>query len=137
MILDLVYLLFASLNLLATLTALFRGRALGWLVPPWFLLSLFATELVVVRLSLRLLVLLIALVLMGNSVFVSLGHVVFVIAILGDLAVLRRHFESGKTFERALRTGLELDFEGRIPAPDSSLETSIRNLLDLGSKVPS
>lgn len=116
MILDLVYLLFASLNLLATLTALFRGRALGWLVPPWFLLSLFATELVVVRLLLRLLVLLIALVLMGNSVFVSLGHVVLVIAILGDLAVLRRHFESGKTFERALRTGLGLDFEGRIPA---------------------
>ena len=56
--LDLVYLLFGSLNLLATLTALFRGRALGWLVPTWFLLSLFATELVVMRVSLRLLVLL-------------------------------------------------------------------------------
>ncbi len=112
--LDLVYLLFGSLNLLATLTALFRGRALGWLVPTWFLLSLFATELVVMRVSLRLLVLLLALLFMSHSLSVSLAHAFLVVALFGDLIVLRRHFESGRTFERAIRTGLGSDFENQI-----------------------
>lgn len=58
--LDIVYLLFAFFTVIATLTALVRGRALGWLVPLWFLTSLVATELALPLLLLELLVLLTA-----------------------------------------------------------------------------
>lgn len=113
--LDIVYLLFAFFTVIATLTALVRGRALGWLVPLWFLTSLVATELALPLLLLELLVLLTAVAFLGSDTLVSLSHFLLMLSILGNVFVLRRHIDSGSTFERALRTGLGVDFESGIP----------------------
>jgi len=113
--LDIVYLLFAFFTVIATLTALVRGRALGWLVPPWFLTSLVATELALPLLLLELLVLMTAVAFLGSDTLVSFSHLLLTLSILGNVFVLRRHLESGSTFERALRTGLGVDFESGIP----------------------
>ena len=59
--------------------------------------------------------LLTAVAFLGSDTLVSLSHFLLMLSILGNVFVLRRHIDSGSTFERALRTGLGVDFESGIP----------------------
>lgn len=107
----------ATMLMLATFTGLIRARALGWGVPVWFVVSILGTEL-----APRLLVVQLVLAAVGawfldiDSSAVQWGLVCLSLASLGTLELLRRHFEAGSTFERALNTGLGADFREQIPA---------------------
>lgn len=100
----------------ATWTALVRGRRLGWGVPLWFLISTAATELAPWMLLIQLSLLLLGVLFLdASSTGVQLGLILLILSALAMLVVLRRHFDSGRVFERALATGLGDDYASQIP----------------------
>jgi len=111
-----LFLVLAVLLAVGSFTAVVRGRALGWLVPVWFLVSLAATELAPWVLATILATALGIIVLtdlsLGSMQFALLLLVASALAMLKALLV---HFDTGRTFERALKTGLGDDFEAAIP----------------------
>lgn len=111
------FLVLAVLLALGSLTAVVRGRSIGWLVPVWFLVSLAATELAPWVLATTLATALGMAVVMD----LSLGSMQFALMLLlgsalAMLKVLSAHFETGRTLERALKAGLGHEFEAAIPA---------------------
>ena len=101
---------------LGSYTAVVRGRSLGWFVPLWFLVSLAATELAPWLLA-TILSTALAMALFAD---LSLASMQFALALLlgsalAILKVLLAHFETGRSFERALKTGLGENFEQSIP----------------------
>lgn len=114
--LDGFFLTFSIILGVGTITALVRGRSLGWLVPIWFLISTASTELAVWVLILAVFLLQFALVFLDISEgTVYLGMLCLAASLTGMLVVLRRHFEAGHIFERALAAGIGDDFESAIP----------------------
>lgn len=110
------YLVLALLSLCATFMALFPGRALGWWVPLWFLISTAANELAVWNLLGHLLLMAAGLVLLDPGVArVQLAMGLLLVSTSGVLVLLKRHLESGRVFERALSAGLGANFESIIP----------------------
>ena len=92
-----VYWVFTSLMGIATLTALIPGRALGWWVPLWFLVSTATNELAVWGLIMHLLMLAIGVTFFDPSdPFVRSALCVLMLSCLGTLILLKRHFESGR-----------------------------------------
>lgn len=111
-----LFLTLAVIMALATVTAVFRGRAVGWLVPLWFLVSAATTELAVWVLLIQLGMALFGLLFLKVSFMsVQFGLLLLVASSLGMLVVLKRHFEAGHVYERALKTGLGDDFDQVIP----------------------
>ena len=104
------------LLLVASVTANVTGRALGWMVPLWFLTSAIATEAAVVLLILEwgLLVFATCFLDLDNGK-VMLGVVALVASLFLTARALMRHFDAGALFERALATGLGPDFRAVIP----------------------
>ena len=110
------FLILAVILAAGSLTAVVRGRSLGWFVPVWFLVSLAATELAPWVLATQLVTAL------GIVFFtdLTLGSMQMALTLLmasamAMLQVLSAHFDSGRTLERALKTGLGDDFEAAIP----------------------
>lgn len=100
----------------ATLTALIPGRALGWWVPIWFLVSTATNELVVWGLIMHFLMLAIGVGFLDpGEGLVRAGLCVLMLSCLGTLILLKRHFETGGQLERALQVGLPPNFEEIIP----------------------
>lgn len=115
--LDVFFLVLAVILAAGSLTAVVRGRSLGWFVPVWFLVSLAATELAPWVLAAQLLTAL-GIVLFADITLTSMQIALTLLLASGMamLQVLSGHFDSGRTFERALKTGLGDDFEAAIPA---------------------
>ena len=112
------YLVLSLLSLCATAMALLPGRALGWWVPLWFLVSTAANELAVWSVLGHLIWLALGIVFLDTGtgvVQLSLG--VLLLSLMGVLTLLKRHLETGRQFERALSNGLGANFEFAIP-PD-------------------
>ena len=110
------YLVFISLMGIATLTALIPGRALGWWVPLWFLVSTATNELAVWGLILHLLMLAVGVTFFDpGDPFVRYALCVLMLSCVGTLILLKRHFETGGQLERALQIGLPPNFEEIIP----------------------
>ncbi len=110
------FLILAVILAAGSLTAVVRGRSLGWFVPVWFLVSLAATELAPWVLATQLVTAL------GIVFFtdLTLGSMQMALTLLmasamAMLQVLSAHFDSGRTLERALKTGIGDDFEAAIP----------------------
>ena len=111
-----VYWVFTSLMGIATLTALIPGRALGWWVPLWFLVSTATNELAVWGLIMHLLMLAVGVTFFDpGDPYVRYALCVLMLSCLGTLILLKRHFESGRQLERALQVGLPANFEEMIP----------------------
>lgn len=111
-----IFLGLALIMTIATVTALFRGRSLGWWVPLWFVVSLAATELAPWLLVSQLALLVVGVVL-GDTTTAALqwGALLIGLSSLSLLPVLNHHFDTGKIIERALNTGLGDGFERTIP----------------------
>lgn len=106
------YLVFISLMGIATLTALIPGRALGWWVPLWFLVSTATNELAVWGLILHLFMLAVGVTFFDpGDPFVRYALCVLMLSCVGTLILLKRHFETGGQLERALQIGLPPNFE--------------------------
>lgn len=111
-----VFVVVAALCCLTSLTAVVQARAIGWLVPFYFLSGWLTSELAAWGLLLQLLF-------YGASVLIFavdgaslwLGTLLFVTSWLMLLTALRRGFDSGAAFEHALRVGLGEDFRDSIP----------------------
>jgi acetyl esterase/lipase len=113
---DTVFILCAFLSLLATTMALVKARAIGWAIPLWFLVGWLTSELAVWWLVLQCAFV----VLMVTQFEVSTGAIgwglgLFVLSWLGLARTLVASFDTGLTFERALKTGLGEDFMNDIP----------------------
>lgn len=114
---DGIFIAVAIISVLTTLTATIKARAVGWLVPFWFLLGWLSGELAVWLLGLQMLFVLTALVLADlDSGTLAWGVALFLASWLGLLSVLRHAFDAGRAFERALRVGLGDDYLEVIPA---------------------
>ena len=101
---------------IATLTALIPGRALGWWVPVWFLVSTATNELAAWGLIMHFFMLAIGVGFLDpNDALVRVGLGVLLLSGLGTLILLKRHFETGRQLERALQVGLPSNFEDIIP----------------------
>ena len=113
---DTIYWVFAALMAASTLSALVPGRALGWAVPLWFLVSTATNELAIWGLISHLLMLGIGVALLdpGDGP-IRLGLCLVVLSLLGKWVLLKRHFETGHQLERALQIGLGDDFDAQIP----------------------
>jgi acetyl esterase/lipase len=111
-----LYLVITSLIGIATLTALIPGRALGWWVPLWFLVSTATNELAVWGLILHLFMLAIGVALFDpGDALIRSAFCVLTLSCLGTFILLKRHFETGRQLERALQIGLPPNFEEIIP----------------------
>jgi len=114
---DTIYWVLAALMAASTLSALVPGRALGWAVPLWFLVSTATNELAIWGLISHLLMLGIGVALLDpGDGLIRLGLCLVVLSLLGKLVLLKRHFETGHQLERALQIGLGDDFDAQIPA---------------------
>lgn len=101
---------------IATLTALIPGRALGWWVPLWFFVSTATNELAVWGLIMHLFMLAVGVGLFDPGEALIRGALcVLLLSCLGTLILIKRHFESGRQLERALKIGLPQNFEETIP----------------------
>jgi acetyl esterase/lipase len=101
---------------IATLTALIPGRALGWWVPLWFFVSTATNELAVWGLIMHLFMLAVGVGLFDPGEALIRGALcVLLLSCLGTLILIKRHFESGRHLERALKIGLPENFEETIP----------------------
>lgn len=101
---------------IATLTALIPGRALGWWVPLWFFVSTATNELAVWGLIMHLFMLAFGVGLFDPGEALIRGALcVLLLSCLGTLILIKRHFESGRQLERALKIGLPQNFEETIP----------------------
>lgn len=101
---------------IATLTALIPGRALGWWVPLWFFVSTATNELAVWGLIMHLFMLAVGVGLFDPGAALIRGALcVLLLSCLGTLILIKRHFESGRQLERALKIGLPQNFEETIP----------------------
>lgn len=101
---------------IATLTALIPGRALGWWVPLWFFVSTATNELAVWGLIMHLFMLAVGVGLFDPGEALIRGALcVLLLSCLGTLILIKRHFESGRQLERALKIGLPENFEETIP----------------------
>ena len=111
-----IFLVLAVLFSIATMTAVVRGRSIGWFVPLWFLVSLASTELAPWLLASQVGLLLFGAIFgdSGSSGWYW-GSVLLSLSALATLGILTRHFDTGKIFERALATALGDDFDSLIP----------------------
>ena len=97
-------------------TAVVKARAIGWLVPFYFLLGWLSSELAAWGLLLQILFYALALLVFGvDGGTLWLGTLLFVASWLMLLTALRRGLDSGAAFEQALRVGLGEDFRDIIP----------------------
>ena len=111
-----IFLVLAVLFSIATMTAVVRGRSIGWFVPLWFLVSLASTELAPWLLASQVGLLIFGAIFgdSGSSGWYW-GSVLLSLSALATLGILTRHFDTGKIFERALATALGDDFDSLIP----------------------
>jgi acetyl esterase/lipase len=101
---------------LTALTAVVKARAIGWLVPFYFLLGWLTSELAAWGLFLQILFYAASVLVFGvDGGNLWLGTLLFVASWLMLLTALRRGFDSGSAFEHALRVGLGEDFRDTIP----------------------
>ena len=113
---DVFYLVLAILLAISTLTALVPGRALGWAVPVWFLISTATNELALWGLLSHLFMLALGVALLDpGDAPVRAGLCLLLLSMVGKLVLLKRHFETGHQLERALQSGLGIDFANLIP----------------------
>ena len=113
---DVFYLVLAILLAISTLTALVPGRALGWAVPVWFLISTATNELALWGLLSHLFMLALGVALLDpGDAPVRAGLCLLLLSMVGKLVLLKRHFETGHQLERALQSGLGIDFANVIP----------------------
>ncbi len=113
---DVFYLVLAILLATSTLTALVPGRALGWAVPVWFLISTATNELALWGLLSHLFMLALGVALLDpGDAPVRAGLCLLLLSMVGKLVLLKRHFETGHQLERALQSGLGIDFANLIP----------------------
>ncbi len=111
-----LFLTLAVFLALSTWTAVVRGRAVGWFVPLWFLVSTATGELAPWVIGIELGLALFGLAFLDLAMpSIQLGVLLLVASSGAMLVVLKRHFEAGHVFERALTTGLGDDFEQIIP----------------------
>ena len=105
------YLVLTILLAGSTLTALVPGRALGWAVPIWFLISAATNELALWGLLSHLLLLALGLALLDpGDGLVQAGLCLLLLSTLGKLILLKRQLETGHQLERALQVGLGTDY---------------------------
>lgn len=113
---DVFYLVLAILLAISTLTALVPGRALGWAVPVWFLISTATNELALWGLLSHLFMLALGVALLDpGDAPVRAGLCLLLLSMVGKLMLLKRHLETGHQLERALQSGLGIDFANLIP----------------------
>ena len=113
---DVFYLVLAILLATSTLTALVPGRALGWAVPVWFLISTATNELALWGLLSHLFMLALGVALLDpGDAPVRVGLCLLLLSMVGKLMLLKRHLETGHQLERALQSGLGIDFANVIP----------------------
>ena len=113
---DVFYLVLAILLAISTLTALVPGRALGWAVPVWFLISTATNELALWGLLSHLFMLALGVALLDpGDAPVRVGLCLLLLSMVGKLMLLKRHLETGHQLERALQSGLGIDFANLIP----------------------
>ena len=113
--LDTLFVTAGVLSLITTAVALIKARAIGWLVPFWFLIGWITGEMAVWWLLTQMGFVLLCVLLGVSDGALGWGVALFVASWLGMLRVLVDGFDAGKVFETALRRGLSDDFLQRIP----------------------
>ena len=112
--LDTLFLISGFFSLLMTLVALIKARAIGWLVPFWFLIGWITGEMAIWWLLAQIGFVVLCVVFGVGGPALGWGVSLFVLSWLGMLRVLVDAFDAGKVFEIALRRGLGDDFLQRI-----------------------
>ena len=114
--LDTLFVITGVLSLMMTSVALIKARAIGWLVPLWFLIGWITGEMAVWWLLLQMGFVVLCVLLGVDGAALGWGVGLFGLSWLGMLRILADGFDAGKVFETALRRGLGDDFLQQIPS---------------------